>query len=83
VTEKRNTDDLEFDLSGPVSEMFEIILLGAADAPRLPSKVEAPMKQAVKEVRAAYPNLSDSALDLALGRALGRIEERAKWKAVA
>jgi hypothetical protein len=75
-------DNLEFDLSGPVSEMFEMILLEAADAPGRPSKVEAPMKQAVKEVRAAYPNLSDSALDLALGRALGRLEERAKWRAV-
>jgi hypothetical protein len=78
-----NADDLEFDLSGPVSEMFEIILLEAADAPGPPSKVEAPMKQAVKEVRAAYPNLSDRTPDLALGRALGRIGERATWKAVA
>jgi hypothetical protein len=76
-------DDTEFDLSGPVSEMFEMILLEIAETSDRPSEVEAPTKQAIREVRAVYPDLSHDAVALALGRALGRLEERAKWKGAA
>ena len=40
MTQKTDTDDLEFDISGPVSEMFEMILLEEVDAAGPPSKVE-------------------------------------------
>jgi hypothetical protein len=71
-------DDLEFTLTGPVAEMFELILFEAAGTPGPPSKIEAPLKQAFKEVRAVYPDLPSRVLDFALGRAYGRLEERLK-----